>query len=171
MSKLMTAAAILSLSALAFAQKETIEGIRNFTRIDASFASGGSTEPTAMTELGKRGYKTVVNLRESSESGAQISESAKAAAAAGIRFINLPLNTDKPDDAAFDRLIALVKDSSTQPVFIYCATGSRAGAVWLVKRMLIDGWPEDQAVHEAVTLGLSSPALKQFALGYVARHK
>ncbi len=171
MSRLMTAAAVLALSTVAFAQKETIEGIRNFTKVDATVACAGSTEPAAMAEIGRRGYKTVISLREASEPGALVDESAKAAEAAGMRFIHLPLNSSHPDDAVADRFLATMRDTANQPVFIYCASGSRAGTMWLIKRMLIDGWPEDKATAEAVMIGMSSPTLKQFALDYVARHK
>lgn len=171
MNRLIAAAAVLSLSAVAFAQKETIDGIRNFTKVDATVACAGSTEPSAMATLAQRGYKTVINLRESSETGALVDESSKAAEAAGMRYVHLPFNSSKPDDAVVDRFLAAVKDPGNQPVFIHCASGSRVGALWLTKRMLVDGWPEDKATAEAVLIGLSSPTLKQFALDYVARHK
>jgi len=169
--RLLVAVAVLSASSLLFAQKETIDGIRNFTKVDATVACAGNTEPAAMAEVSKRGYKAVISLREGTETGALIDESAKAAEAAGMKFIHLPLNSTKPDEAVVDRFLAALKDSSNQPTLIYCASGSRAGALWLVKRMLVDGWAEDKAVAEAVMIGLSSPTLKQFALDYVAKHK
>lgn len=171
MKRLILAAAVLSLSAVTFAQKETIDGIRNFTKVDATVACAGSTEPAAMAEIGKRGYKTVISLRESSEAGALIPEATKAAEAAGMKFVHLPLNGSHPDEAVVDRYLAAVKDPANQPVFIYCASGSRAGTMWLIKRMLVDRWPEDKATAEAVMIGMSSPTLKQFALDYVAKHK
>jgi len=171
MKKLLITSALLLVAAVAFAQKETIEGIRNFTKVDATVACAGSTEPAAMAEIGKRGYKTVISLREATETGALIDESNKAATAAGMKFVHLPINSSKPDEAVVDRYLTALKDTSSQPVFIYCASGSRAGALWLIKRMLVDGWPEDKATAEAVMIGLSSPTLKQFALDYVAKHK
>lgn len=167
---LVTLAVVLTAGA-AFAQKETVEGVRNFTKIDATVACAGATEPAAMPALAARGFKTVINLREASEAGALIDESTKAAEAAGLRYIHLPFNSSKPDAAVADRFLATIKDTSLQPVFIHCASGSRAGALWLIKRMLVDGWDEQKAVDEAVMIGLASPTLKQFALEYVAKHR
>lgn len=158
-------------AAAVFAQKETIEGIRNFTKIDATVACAGSTEPSAMATLGQRGYKAVISLREASEAGALIGESQAAAEAAGMKFIHLPFSSSRPDDAVVDRYLAAVKDSSNHPVLIFCASGSRAGTLWLIKRMLVDGWPEEKATAEAVMIGMASPTLKAFALEYVAKHK
>ena len=37
-TRLIVAAAVLSLTSLLYAQKETIEGIRNFTKVDAQLS-------------------------------------------------------------------------------------------------------------------------------------
>ena len=43
--------------------------------------------------------------------------------------------------------------------------------MWMIKRMVIDHWDADQATTEASALGLTSPALKQFAMDYAQTHK
>jgi hypothetical protein len=53
-------------------------------------------------------------------------------------------------------------------VYIHCATANRVGAVWLIKRVLADGWDVEKATAEAERIGLRSPQLKQFALDYIA---
>ncbi len=60
---------------------------------------------------------------------------------------------------------------ANQPVFVHCASANRASALWMIKRMLVDGWDADRAATEAAALGLTNPALKTFALDYVAAHK
>ena len=153
------------------AQKVDVPGIRNFTKVDAIFACGGEVDPAhGMAEIGKLGYKSVVNLREDSESGAQIAASARAADAAGVKFYHVPFDADHPSAAAVDEFLRLVADPANQPMFIYCSSGNRAATMWLVKRMLVDKWPAGRATAEAITIGLASPSLKQFALDYVASH-
>lgn len=167
-------AATFAVVALVPAQvaKEDVAGIRNFTKVDAAFACGGAVDPAkGITELAQRGYKSVVSLREPSESGAQVDASRHASEAAGLKYYNLPFNAEHPSDAVVDQFLALVRDRSNEPMFIHCGTGSRAAALWLIKRMLIDKWPADRATSEAIAIGLSSPSLKQFALDYVAHHR
>jgi hypothetical protein len=43
--------------------------------------------------------------------------------------------------------------------------------VWLVKRVLQDGWPVDKATEEARLIGLRSAPLEAFALKYIEAHK
>ena len=63
-----------------------------------------------------------------------------------------------------ERFIAAVTDPKNQPVFIHCASANRAAALWMVKRMVIDNWDAERAAIEATELGLSSPALKAYAI-------
>jgi hypothetical protein len=44
--------------------------------------------------------------------------------------------------------------------------------MWLIKRMLVDGWQEGPALEEATALGLTNEAMKQFVLAQIqARRK
>ena len=77
-----TTAAVLAATTLVLAQtKETRAGITNFTKVDAVVACGGATETTALDGLKADGFKSVVNLRQATEQGANIEENqAKAKA-------------------------------------------------------------------------------------------
>jgi uncharacterized protein (TIGR01244 family) len=153
------------------ARKETVDGIRNYTQVDAVVACAGATETRAMPALKARGFKTVVNLRLATETGAAIEESRTAAEAAGLRFIHLPLNGSAPDEAVADAFIKAVTEPANQPVLIYCGSANRVGALWLTKRLLVDKWDEASAIEEARVIGLSSDALQRFALQYVATRR
>jgi len=153
------------------AKKETLDGVRNFTVVDATVGCAGATETRAFPALKARGYVSVVNLRQASEAGAAIDESRAAADAAGLKFIHLPFNNASPDDTVVDAFIKAVSDPANQPVFINCGSANRVGALWLTKRMLVDKWDEAKALEEAKIIGLSNEALQKFALAYVAARK
>jgi len=121
--------------------------------------------------LKKMGFASVVNLREASEPGAEIDAEAAAAKAAGINFIHLPFNAARPDPALVDNFLKSVTDRRNDPAFIHCASGNRAAAMWMIKRMQIDKWDAERAGTEAALLGLTNPALKMFALDYAQNHK
>jgi protein tyrosine/serine phosphatase len=70
-----------------------------------------------------------------------------------------------------DRFLETIANKDNQPVYIHCASASRVGAFWLVKRVLQDGWTVEKAIEEARLIGLSSPALEKFALDYIAAHR
>ncbi len=65
----------------------------------------------------------------------------------------------------------MAADPANSPMFLHCASANRVGAFWLVKRVKQDGWTVDKAIDEATAIGLTNPALKQFALDYLGRAK
>jgi uncharacterized protein (TIGR01244 family) len=151
--------------------KESLPGSRNVTRVEATVACGGATSPEAMPELKRRGFAAVINLRLASEPGAEIEASRHAASTAGLAYIHIPFDGSNPDREPVRRFLAEVARPENQPVFIHCGTANRVGAMWLIKRVLLDGWEERAAVAEAEAIGLSSARLKQFALEYIAAHR
>src|SRR5665213_995639 len=151
--------------------RETVPGVTNFARLDTTIACAGATTATAVPELKKMGYASIINLRLASEAGADIDGEAAAAKAAGITFIHIPFNGSAPDPAVADQFIKTITEPGNQPAYIHCASGNRAAAMWLIKRVLIDKWDNDRAAEEASQLGLTSSALKTFAFDYIQAHK
>lgn len=144
--------------------KETVPGIVNFSRIDSTIACAGATTPAALADVKQRGYASVLNLRMASEGGADIDAAKAAAQALGLTYIHLPMNSAAPDAGLVDGFLKAVTEKRNQPVFIHCASANRAAALWMVKRMVVDGWDAGKAGAEAAELGLTNPALKTFAI-------
>lgn len=163
---------VLSLSVAASAQtKQERAGIVNFTKVDAVVACGGATETSALDGLAKDGFKSVINLRLASEPNANIELNAAHAKSLGLNYIHIPFNGQQPDPKAVDQFLAAIANKANQPVYVHCGSASRVGAVWLVKRVLQDGWTIEKATEEAKLIGLRSEALEKFALGYIAAHQ
>jgi uncharacterized protein (TIGR01244 family) len=113
----------------------------------------------------------VINLRLPTEQGANLEANAARAKALGLNYLSLPFNGQSPDPNVVDAFLAAVANKANQPVYIHCGSASRVGAVWLVKRVLQDGWPVDKATEEAKMIGLRSEPLEKFALSYIEAHK
>lgn len=166
MRRALVAVFVVAASVAAGAQvtKETVAGVRNFARLDTTIACAGATTPDAMVEIKRMGYASVINLRPASEPGADIEAGMAAAKAAGMTYIHLPFNAAAPDPGLVDGFLAAVTNPANHPAFVHCASGNRAAALWMVKRMAVDGWDETRAGEEATALGLTNPALRTFAV-------
>jgi len=165
---------LLSAAAVAAAQqvtKESVTGVTNFARVETTVACAGATTPGALAEVKRLGFASVINLRQANEQGADVDAEAAAAKAAGLNFVHLPFNAASPDATLVDRFLAAVTARQNQPAFIHCASGNRAAALWLIKRVEVDKWDVDRASAEAAALGLTSPALKTFALDQIQTRK
>lgn len=152
-------------------KKSTVPGITNFAQVETTVACAGAITPASVVGIKKMGFATIINLRLADEKGADIDAEADAAKLAGIKFVHLPMSSSAPDPAVADRFLKIMAEPGTEPAFIHCASGNRAAALWLIKRVMIDKWDNDRAVEEATQLGLTNPALKTFALDYVQAHK
>lgn len=168
---LVAAIVVSSLPALAQVQKMEREGIRNFSRVDATVACGGAVDATAYPALKRDGFASVINLRLATEDGANIDQSRAAATAAGLKYIHLPFNAAAPDARVVDSFLAAVADKANQPVLIHCGSANRVGGVWMIKRVLQDRWPLERAREEAQAIGLTSPAIAAFATDYINTHR
>jgi uncharacterized protein (TIGR01244 family) len=174
MRVILTTAAVLAIVAsIASGQvtKETVPGITNLSRLETTVACAGAVTPSAVAEIKKMGFTAIINLRQPTEQGADIEAEAAAARVAGINFYNIPFNNAAPDTAAVDRFLQTIVQPGNQPAFIHCASGNRAAAMWLVKRVLVDKWDLERAGAEAASLGLSNAALKAFMVSYIESHK
>ena len=165
------AALLVAGSAWAQISKPTVAGVTNFAKLESTIACAGATTPAGVAEVKKLGYKTIINLRQASEAGAEVDAEAAAAKTEGVKYFHLPVNSASPDPAIVDQFLSAVGDPANQPVFVHCASGNRAAALWMIKRLVVDGWETDRASTEATALGLTSPALKTFAMDYAASHK
>jgi uncharacterized protein (TIGR01244 family) len=165
--------ALLLSGALAVSAQQKMEkpGITNYTKVDAVVACGGATETSALEGLKNDGFKAVINLRQASEAGANIPENSARAKALGLNYLHIPFNAQAPEQKSVDDFLAAVANKANQPVYVHCGSANRVGAVWLVKRVLQDGWTIEKASEEAKLIGLRSAPLEKFALEYIAAHK
>jgi len=147
--------------------REAPPGVRNYTRVDATVACAGAPSLEAMPELKRLGFAAVINFRLASEPGADVEAEGETARSAGLKYIHLPFEAASPEPAVVEAFLKAVVDPANQPVFIHCGSANRVGAMWLIKRVVVDGWDLEKATAEAETIGLTSSALRQFALDYV----
>jgi len=167
-------AAICLVAAPAGAQqvtKETVEGVTNFNRLETTVACAGATKATAVPEIKKLGFASIINLRQATENGADLEGEAAAAKAADIHYYNIPFNGQAPDPAVADKFLEAITAPGNEPAFIHCAGGGRAATMWFLKRLVVDKWDVDRATAEATALGMTNQGLKQFALNYANTHK
>ena len=151
--------------------KDTLEGVTNFNRLETTVACTGAIKATAVPDIKKLGFASIINLRQATENGADLDGEAAAAKAAGINYYSIPFNGQMPDPAVADKFIDAITVKGSEPAFIHCAGGGRAATMWFIKRMVVDHWEVARASEEATALGMNNPALKQFAIDYAQAHK
>ena len=99
--------------------KQEVPGIRNFAKIETTVACAGAITPTAIQEIKKMGYASIINLRLASEPGADIEANEAAAKAVDIPYYHIPFSASAPDPAAVDTFLKTITAPGVQPAFIH----------------------------------------------------
>jgi uncharacterized protein (TIGR01244 family) len=133
-------------------------------------ACAGAITPESVVDVKKMGFVSIVNLRRASEEGANVEKEEAAAKAAGIRYFHVPYD-GSADPKAADAFLNAITSKGAEPAFIHCSGGNRAATMWLIKRIAIDHWDVDRATKEAILLGQTNAAARQFAIDYGQAHK
>jgi uncharacterized protein (TIGR01244 family) len=142
--------------------------IPGFYRVEDGVAVGGQPAAEQIPSLAAEGYRTIINLRLESEFDA--APVALAARRAGLNYVNVPLSAKEPTDEAVDEFLMVTDDPGIYPVFIHCGSGNRAAALWMIRRVLREGWQMGLAAAEAQKAGLRNEELRDFAFAYIQRH-
>jgi len=161
---------LMSMAATAMSQvvREDVEGIVNFAHIETTVACAGAITPDSVSRIKEYGFGTIINLRRSSEEGANIEAEAAAADAAGVRFVHLPFGGENLDLAVADQFIEVIQEPGVEPAFVHCAGGGRAATMWYLKRIIVDGWDRERAREEATLLGMPEEGrLADYAAQYL----
>lgn len=153
--------------------REVFPGVPNFWRIDATAANGGAIDSPdlAIPELKRRGFRAVVNVA----GGPRAEAEGAAVQAAGMKYFLIPVNAKALEAGPADTFLQVVRDPANQPVFLHSGQGHRTAMLWMIKRVLVDGWCVERAGAEATTIGLINnnafvPGYWQFAREYITAH-
>jgi protein tyrosine/serine phosphatase len=119
--------------------------IENFGKVNDHFYRGAQPKGRNFEQLAALGVKTVVDLRQDTESGARTDTER-----AGMRYINLPMKEKSyPTAETAVRFLETVNNKANWPVYVHCAGGRhRTGVMTAVYRMSVDGWDIDKAYKE-----------------------
>jgi len=116
---LAVALALAGAAASASGQRSAALEIENFGKVNDNYFRGGQPKAEHYGELRRLGIKTVIDLRKDSKR-----EAAEWARAAGLAYVNLPLQASKPateDETA--EFLRLVNDPANWPVYVHCKGG------------------------------------------------
>jgi protein tyrosine phosphatase (PTP) superfamily phosphohydrolase (DUF442 family) len=170
MRRKLSALAFVVVIASAAAARQDAPPIRNFLRVSEEFCTGGQPRLEHLAELKEQGVRAVINLRRPSEHRAEEEEA--EAKRLGLRYFNIPVAFAEPKDEQADEFLKITDDPENRPAFIHCTAAIRAGAFWMIRRVLRDGWAVERAEEEAARVGLrESPHLNEWARAYIEKRR
>ena len=147
---------------------DALRGAPNACQITDNIITGGQPSAEQLRALKAAGGAIVLDIREPMEPR-PIDEPALARAE-GLEYVNVPVSGGNLGDEQLERILAVLRGAGERPVFFHCGSGNRVGGAMIPYLMLDRGMPEEDAVTEAMRMGLRSPEYLEWGLDYAHRH-
>jgi rhodanese-related sulfurtransferase len=144
---------------------DAITGVPNACEPVPGIVTGGQPALEHLAALKRAGCAVVIDIREPMEP--QPFRAPEAVTAAGLEYRSIPVGHGAVSDATFGRVLDALRGlGGKKPAYVYCASGNRVGAALLPYFMLEQGMDEEEAVAQALRVGLRSAELMEQALAY-----
>jgi protein tyrosine phosphatase (PTP) superfamily phosphohydrolase (DUF442 family) len=136
---------------------EALERVPNACQILPNVVTGGQPSTADLEAFRDAGGGTVLDLRDPMEPR-PLDESAA-----------VPVTAGTMTDETLERIHEVLRGAGERAVFVHCGSGSRVGGALLPHLMLEHGLEEEDAVAQAMRMGLRSADLLEWGLEYARR--
>jgi len=89
----------------------------------------------------------------------------------GMEYVNVPVRAGSLDDAALARILDVLRGAGDRTVFVHCGSGNRVGGALIPYFILDKDMDEQDAVDQAMRVGLRSAEMMEWGVDYARRHK
>jgi len=148
---------------------EAVSGVANACQILPGLITGGQPTGEQLRAFKAAGGEVVLDLRDPMESR-KVDESALVRELE-MTYVNVAVRAGSLDDATIEGILSALRESAGQTVFFHCGSGNRVGGALIPYLVLDHGIEEQDAVDQAMRVGLRSLEMMEWGLDYARRHQ
>lgn len=148
---------------------DALGGVVNACLLTPSVVTGGQPSASNLAALGAAGVGIVLDIRDPMEP--RPFDESQAASAAGLEYVNIPVTPATHEDATIERILGILRGAGGRTVFVHCGSGNRVGGALIPWLILDQGFEEEDAVNQAMRVGLRSAELMEWGLDYARRNR
>ncbi|WP_448545456.1 protein tyrosine phosphatase family protein [Roseiflexus sp.] len=127
--------------------------------IDERLTLAGQPQPDDWTALAAEGFQVVINMRSDPERAAVQQRNAEAA---GLQYIHLPLPVYELEAHHLEQYHRVMQSVQGR-VFLHCRSATRVALMWMLDRIVYDGWRREEAESALRAAGYDDEAMETFA--------
>ena len=146
---------------------QALERVPNACQLLPNVVTGGQPSTADLEAFKESGGRIVLDLRDPMEP--RPLDEPETAARLGLEYVVVPVSTGTMTDATLERIHGVLREAGDKPVFVHCGSGSRVGGALLPYLMLNQGLDEEDAIGQAMRVGLRSAELLDWGLDYARR--
>jgi protein tyrosine phosphatase (PTP) superfamily phosphohydrolase (DUF442 family) len=148
---------------------EAMSGVPNACQILPNVITGGQPDGHQLRALREAGGGIVLDLRDPMEN--RPVDEARLVSELGMEYVNAPVRGGSLDDATLERVLAVLRGAGDRTVFVHCGSGNRVGGALIPYLILDQGMEEQDAVDQAMRVGLRSAEMLEWGLDYARRNR
>jgi protein tyrosine phosphatase (PTP) superfamily phosphohydrolase (DUF442 family) len=148
---------------------QAVSGVANACQILPTVITGGQPNAAQLRALKDAGGGIVLDLRDPMEPR-PVDESA-VVRELGMEYVNVPVRAGSLDDATLERILGVLRSAGERMVFFHCGSGNRVGGALIPYFILDQNMEEQDAVDQAMRVGLRSAEIMEWGLDYARRHQ
>jgi protein tyrosine phosphatase (PTP) superfamily phosphohydrolase (DUF442 family) len=148
---------------------QAVRGVANACQILPNVITGGQPNAEQLTALKDAGGGIVLDIRDPMESRPINEET--LVRQLGMEYVNVPVRAGALDDRTLERILTLLRQAGERTVFFHCGSGNRVGGALIPYFILDLGMEEQDAVDQAMRVGLRSAEMMEWGLDYARRNQ
>jgi protein tyrosine phosphatase (PTP) superfamily phosphohydrolase (DUF442 family) len=146
-----------------------VHGIPNACQILTNVITGGQPNAEQLRALKAAGGDIVLDLRDPMEP--RPVDEAGVVRELGMEYVNVPVRAGALDDNTLERILAVLRGAEDRTIFCHCGSGNRVGGALIPYFMLDQHMEEQDAVDQAMQVGLRSAEMMEWGLDYARRRQ
>lgn len=148
---------------------QAVSGVPNACQILPHVITGGQPNADQLRALRDAGGEIVLDIRDPMEP--RPIDEAALVRELGMEYVNIPVRAGSLDDTILDRILDVLRSSESRTLFVHCGSGNRVGGALIPYLILDHKLDEQDAVDQAMRVGLRSGELMDWGLDYARRNQ
>jgi protein tyrosine phosphatase (PTP) superfamily phosphohydrolase (DUF442 family) len=146
-----------------------MRGVANACQILPNVITGGQPTAEQLMALKEAGGGIVLDLRDPMEP--RPVDEATLVRQLGMEYANVPVRAGSLNDSTLERILTVLRSAGDRTVFFHCGSGNRVGGALIPYFILDQSMEEQDAVDQAMRVGLRSAEMMEWGLDYARRNQ
>jgi protein tyrosine phosphatase (PTP) superfamily phosphohydrolase (DUF442 family) len=147
---------------------EAVRSIANACQLLPHVVTGGQPTAANLEAFKAAGGGLVLDLRDPMES--RPLDEPTTVQRLGMEYVNVPVGAGTMSDQTLDRVLDVMRGAEDRTVLVHCTSGNRVAGALLPYLILDQSLDEEDAVNQAMRVGLRSAEILEWGLDYARRH-
>ncbi|HEY6073866.1 MAG TPA: hypothetical protein VIV15_10835 [Anaerolineales bacterium] len=146
-----------------------LSDVTNACQILPTVITGGQPNAAQLRALKSAGGAIVLDIRDPMEP--RLVDEPDLVRQLGMEYVNIPVRAGSLDDATLERILTVLREAGDRTIFFHCGSGNRVGGALIPYFILDHNMEEQDALDQAMRVGLRSAEIMEWGLDYARRNQ